>query len=155
MIATDLEHAALQVNFSPPLRKAFEFLQQTQTKDLPDGRIDIDGNRVYALVQSYESRPQNANPTFEAHRNYVDVQYVVSGSEIIGWAPLDQITITEAYDKELDTLFGVAPGEYTPVRLSAGQLVVLYPVDTHAPGLAAGEPSPVKKIVIKVTSEGW
>jgi biofilm protein TabA len=90
-------------------------------------------------------------PKLEFHRKYIDVQYMASGEEVIGWASVERVTITAAYDEEKDIAFGTAPlSEVTPLHLSAGQLVVLYPKDAHAPKLAAGKPSQVKKIVVKV-----
>ncbi len=67
------------------------------------------------------------------------------------FAPAERMTVTEAYDATRDICFGtVAPGHWTPVRLHAGQLMVLWPEDAHAPKLAAGSPSPVMKIVVKI-----
>ena len=63
------------------------------------------------------------------------------------------MVITEEYDEEKDICFGTAPeGEVTPVYLKAGQLTVLYPEDGHAPRLAAGRPSHVFKIVVKIAA---
>ena len=91
------------------------------------------------------------NPTFEAHREYIDIQYVVSGTEILGWAPLDSITTNVPYDQEKDALLGKVPvDEWTPVRFESGQIIVLYPIDAHAPGLAIDQPEYVKKIVMKI-----
>ena len=154
MIVADLDHAVQQANLTEPLREAFEFLRRTRGTDLPDGRTEIDGTKVYVLVQSYQTRAENANPTFEAHQKYIDVQYLVSGKEIIGWAPLDRVSTTVPYDKEGDALLGKVSGEYTPVHMAAGQLVVLYPSDAHAPGLADGEPNLAKKIIVKVSADG-
>ena len=154
MIVADLDRAVQQANLTQSMRKAFEFLQRARGADLPDGRSEIEGSKVYVLVQSYQTRAQNANPTFEAHRKYIDVQCLVSGKEIIGWAPLDRVSTTVPYDKEGDALLGKVSGEYTPVHLAADQLVVLYPTDAHAPGLADGEPRPVKKIIVKVSADG-
>ena len=149
MIVTSLEHALEQIALTPSLRKAIDFLQQSHTQKLADGRIEIAGNTVYALVQSYETLA--GEPKFEAHRKYVDVQYVASGKEVIGWAFIDRLVIGVPYDESKDVCFGsVPPGDMTLVRLSAGQLAVLYPTDAHAPKLAARTPSPVKKIVVKV-----
>jgi biofilm protein TabA len=93
-------------------------------------------------------------PRFEHHRRYIDIQFIVAGEEVIGWAPADRMQVTEAYDPEKDIAFGTVPaGEATPVRLAAGELAVLYPEDGHAPRLAAGRPSPVFKIVVKVAVE--
>jgi biofilm protein TabA len=150
MIVTDLEHIYQQADLSIALRKAVEFLRLHNIRNLPDGMVEIDGRRLYASVQRYETM-QTGSPKFEYHRKYIDVQYIVSGEEIIGWAPIERMTVTEAYDRDKDICFGtVAAGKWTPVFLQAGQLAVLYPEDGHAPRLAAGVPSPVMKIVVKV-----
>ena len=76
---------------------------------------------------------------------------MVTGEEILGWVPRGRMKITEAYDADKDICFGVAAtGTMTPVNLQAGQLAVLYPEDGHAPRMAAGVPSTVMKIVVKV-----
>ena len=149
MIVTDLEHAQEQTALTPALQKAFDFLRQHEAHALPDGRVEIDGEQVYALVQSYET--YRGEPKFEAHRKYLDVQYVAAGEEIIGWAFIERMAVDAAYDEAKDVCLGrVAAADMTPVRLSAGHLAVLYPTDAHAPKLAAGTPTSVKKIVVKV-----
>lgn len=149
MIVADLDYASDQIALTPALQKALDFLRQSRGQALADGRVEIDGQRLYALFQSYETR--SGEPNFEAHRKYLDIQYVVAGEEVIGWASIDRMAVDVPYDEAKDVCLGhVAPGEMTPVRLSAGQLAVLYPTDAHAPKLAAGAPTAVKKIVVKV-----
>jgi len=150
MIVSDPEHIGRQVLMTTSLRKAFEFLRSRGLLDLPDGRIAIDGDRVFAIVQRYETAATDA-PKFESHRTYIDVQFIASGREIIGWSPVEQMKITEAYDAGKDICFGtVAAGTWTPIHLAAGQCAVLWPEDGHAPKLAVDAPSAVMKIVVKV-----
>lgn len=150
MIATDLQHAESQGVTTPSLQKAINFLRHTDLQALPEGKVVIDGDRVFALVQLYDSIVTDA-PKFEAHRKYIDVQYVASGEEIIGWAPVESMNITLPYVEDKDICLGTMPaGKMTPVYLSVGQLAVLYPEDGHAPRLAAGKSSPVRKVVVKV-----
>ena len=150
MIVADLNHIDHRVLMTPSLRKAFDFLRRRDLPALPDGKMDIDGDSVFALVQRYEAVRTEA-PTFEYHRKDIDVQFIASGEEVVGWATSETMKITEAYDEQKDICFGtVAAGKWTPVRLEAGQLMVLWPEDAHAPKLAAGEPLPVMKIVVKV-----
>jgi biofilm protein TabA len=150
MIVSDLEHIERQALMTASLRKAFEFLRSPGLPGLPDGRVELDGSRVFALVQRYETAMTDA-PKFEAHRKYIDIQYIVTGEEVLGWAPSEHMTITETYEADKDFCFGtVPPGKWTPVYLPAGRLVVLWPDDGHAPKLAAGTPSAVMKIVVKV-----
>ncbi len=149
MIVTDLKHVEQQINMTLALKKAIEFLRLRGIQDLPDGKVEIDGE-VFAIVQRYETIKTDA-PTFEYHRKYIDVQFIVTGEEVIGWAPAEHMTITQAYDRDKDICFGAAEkGKWTPVHLRAGQLAVFWPEDSHAPKVAAGAPSRVMKIVIKV-----
>jgi YhcH/YjgK/YiaL family protein len=150
VIVTDLAHMGYQVPQTPSLRKALDFLGRSGVADLPDGRVDIDGDRVFALVQRYETARTEA-PMFEHHRKYIDVQFMAKGEEVIGWAITETMKITEAYDEKKDICFGtVKKGKWTPVLLQAGQAAVLWPEDAHAPKLAADDPAQVVKIVIKV-----
>ena len=150
MIVTDIKHIGNQVSMTTDLKKAIDFLQRPDIHGLADGRVEIDGQHLFALVQRYETIMADI-PRFEYHRKYIDVQYIVSGEEIIGWVPAGRMAVTEAYDIEKDICFGIAPkGEITPLYLQTGELAVLYPEDGHAPKLAAGSPSRVTKIVVKV-----
>jgi biofilm protein TabA len=150
MVVSDLDHSDHQTAGAPGLQKAFAFLRSHGIHQLPDGRVEIDGDRVFALVQRYETMMTDA-PKFEFHRKYIDVQFIVSGEEVIGWAPVERMTVTEAYDAKKDICFGtVAKGAWTPAYLQAGQLAVLWPEDGHAPKLASSASSPVMKIVVKV-----
>lgn len=159
MIVSDLKHIASQAASTRLLGMALDFLRHTEGQHLDDGRVTIDGDLVYALVQSYrtEPLPTGSSPHLEAHRRYIDIQYVVSGSETLGWAPLEQLTVTTPYDTAKDVEFGSAPpAALTLVRLTAGQMAVLWPEDAHAPRLAVAigdkpaQPTDVKKIVVKV-----
>ena len=153
MICSDLKNAESKLPGLPAFEKALEFLRRKDLPALPDGKYEIDGERIFAMVQRYETIAP-AEPKFEAHRKYIDLQFVASGSEIIGWAPLEKMAVTEAYDEEKEACFGLVPrGSWTPLRLEAGQLAVLYPEDAHAPRLAAGLPAPVLKIVVKIQSQ--
>ncbi|HEX9114378.1 MAG TPA: YhcH/YjgK/YiaL family protein [Nitrospirota bacterium] len=149
MIVTDLKHISGQCPMTDGMIKAVEFLRLRGIHELPDGEIEIDSVRVYAIVQRYETSKMDV-PRFEYHQKYIDVQYIVSGEEIIGWSPAERIKVLEAYDGDKDICFGAATGVWTPVYVRAGQMAVLYPEDGHAPRLAAGFPSRVMKIVVKV-----
>jgi biofilm protein TabA len=149
MIVTRLEHADRQAPGSQGFAKAFAFLRRPDLAALPDGKYQIDGDRVFALVQRYETAAAAA-PRFEAHREYIDVQYLAAGAEVIGWAPLGAVKIGEEYDAAKDVCFGLAAA-WTPLRLGPGDLAVLYPEDAHAPRLAAGAPCSVTKVVVKVS----
>lgn len=150
MILTDLKNAESRLPGTAAFRSALDFLRRPGLQALPDGKYEIDGERVFAMVQRYETLVQ-AEPKFEVHRKYIDLQFLADGAELIGWAPLEKMAVTEVYDDGKDACFGFVPaGEWKLLRLEAGQLAVLNPEDAHAPGLAFGAPASVVKIVVKV-----
>lgn len=154
MIVAELEHMTGQIAPTPNMQRALDFLRQVRGTELPDGRVEIDGDRVFALVQSYETVAISDPVTFEAHRRYIDVQYLIAGQEVIGWASAERLTVTADYDEAKEAWFGtLASADTTFVHLAADELAVLHPTDGHAPRLAAGAPAAVKKIVVKVAME--
>ena len=88
---------------------------------------------------------------FEAHRKYIDVQFVQSGRETILWAPLASMREeTMAYDEKKDVALWKLVPDVTPVHLSAGHFVILFPEDAHAPTVVWETPTEVFKVVVKV-----
>ena len=150
MIVADLDKIDHQIPLTPELQQAIAFLRQTDLPYLPDGKLVIDGTRVFAILQRYRTAHDDP-PQFEYHRKYLDIQYVLSGEEIMGWAPASGITPSFAYDAGQDVCYGLMqPGMWSPVRLKAGQLAVLWPEDGHAPQIVSRSPCLVRKIVVKV-----
>ena len=155
MLVSDLSHLPRQVALTPAMQKALDFLKTAPNQDLQPGRVEIDGKNVYAMVQVYETLPAEDEVKFEAHRQYIDVQYIVSGEEGMGWAPLADLPDPTPYDAEKDACFGrLKAGQMTLARVQAGQAAVFYPEDAHAPKLAWQAPCAVRKIVVKVAVNG-
>lgn len=148
MIIDTLQNAATYAPFHPLFAKAFAFLNDPATASLPAGRHDLQGSDLFALVQAYDSRlPENC--ALETHKTYIDIQFLLSGSEYIGYAPLTPaLTEKTPYNPESDIAFFNGIG--TPLPLTPGTFAILYPQDAHAPGICDGEPGPIRKIVIKI-----
>ena len=99
MIVDTLKNLNCYRGISQRLDKAFDFLQKTNLNELPEGRHDIEGDAVYALVQSYTTM-NPAKVDFEAHRKYIDIQYLREGSEIIYWALVDELQPKGEFSEE-------------------------------------------------------
>ncbi len=150
MIVSEMIHIERQISLTSHMKKALTFLHQQDLRGLADGKVEIDGDRVLAIVQRYETIAIRV-PKFEYHRKYIDIQFIVYGEEIIGWTPAERMTIVEPYNADKDICFGEdRAGKWTPVHLQAGQLAVLWPEDGHAPKISPGVPASVMKIVMKV-----
>ena len=131
------------------LRQAVDYLRTTNLSMLAVGRHDLDGDRLFALVQEYTTRKPD-ECVWEAHRMYVDVQYVVRGEERMGYANIAQAREREPYDAARDVAFFEPGDDYVTVR--EGMLAIFGPEDVHSPCGAAGEPRPVRKIIVKVAT---
>jgi YhcH/YjgK/YiaL family protein len=129
--------------------KAFTFLKENDLAKMEIKRYDIDSDNLYAPVSEYMSKNEE-DARFEAHKNYIDIQYVISGKELIGVAPLSQKKeILEPYNPEKDVEFFTVDGAKicpaTPDRF-----FIFFPDDAHRPGVKDGENSQVRKVVVKV-----
>lgn len=152
MVLDTLANAARYESLNSRFAKAFAWLRTMDgTQEL--GRHDIDGDHCFALVQTYESKPIE-KAKFEAHRKYIDIQFIHSGRETILWAPLD--TMKEeamAYSDEKDAALWKLTANTTPLHVSAGYFAILWPQDAHAPCIEWDKPEQVFKVVVKVAVE--
>jgi len=119
--------------------------------ELADGesvKVAVDGDKLFAIDQKYRTKPVNS-AKFEAHRHYIDLQYVVEGIEIIRNSCLIDCRPQGEYDSENDVQFFTSEF-FSSITLKAGMVCILYPEDVHAPGLAYDSPGSVIKSVVKV-----
>lgn len=147
MILDQLSHSAVYESLHPAFAAAFAFLRRPDLATLSEGRHMLDGDRLYAIVQEYDTRPL-AGGLLEVHRRYIDIQFVVSGEELIGYAALADQTVKEPYQDAKDIAF--LAGAADPIPLHQGQFAIFYPHDAHMPGRTVGAPARVRKIVVKV-----
>ena len=149
MIVDALKNAELYRNVLPRLAAAFDYLA-TFDPATPDGKHAIDEDRVYAQVQTYATKPA-AEKKWESHRRYADVQYIVSGRELIGVAPTEALAGATPYNETKDVVNYAGPSvASSTLYVEGGQFAVFFPHDGHQPGVAAGGESEVRKVVVKV-----
>ncbi|MDD5676598.1 MAG: YhcH/YjgK/YiaL family protein [Kiritimatiellae bacterium] len=148
MILDHLAHAASYYVLSPRIEKALRFLSGQDLGKLPDGRIEIDGEDLYASVSGYETKAGLAGGVWEAHRRYVDVQCLIAGVEKIGYADISSLKVAQAYDEGKDCELLNGRGQF--FKLRPRHFVVFFPQDGHMPSRAAGRPAPVRKVVVKI-----
>ena len=146
MIVVPVDQLQNYTHLHPGLEKAGQFLARADLAAFAEGRYEIDGDELFAIVSACEGKGRSG-ARLEAHRNYIDVQYCLSGKDVIGFRPLAQCTTAAAaYDEAGDVIFFEDPArEWISIEGSA--CAVFFPDDAHAP--LAGE-GPCKKIVVKI-----
>ena len=148
MILTTLADAHRYAGIAPGLAAAFYWCRDFHY-DTPDGRYEIDGDRVFALVSTYMTAP-GAERRYESHRAHLDVQFVARGTERLLHAPALELEVSQPYDAERDIVFYDDPKAGSSILMTAGDLAVLDPGDAHKPGCMAGGRQTVTKVVVKV-----
>ncbi len=139
--------------YSPPgdsIWRAVRFVL-TFDKSLPDGRYEIDGDNVFAIVQTATTRPA-AEKLFEAHRAYIDVQMVLDGSErhdVALRGAQDLRTVGE-YDSDKDIIFFSQPPQFSTIIMNPGMFAVYGPEDAHRPCCAVGGHTVIRKVCVKI-----
>ncbi len=148
MIYDKLENIGVYVGSDSDIARAVDFAKAFSDAD---GRYHIDGDKIFANVESYQTGPENEK-LFESHRKYIDVQIMLSGSEMHGITPLDtkNLVIEKEYDAEKDLAFYGTICDYSRIILAEGEFVIYFPQDCHKPGCSIGSDGTVRKIVLKI-----
>ena len=151
MIYDKIDNLEIYSGISRDIRLGLEWLRDVNP-DIEKGVYEL-SPRVKAIVSEYTTKEENENG-YEAHKEYIDIQYLLKGSEKICCLPLEYLKETKAYKAEIDAAFyveaNVKPQE---MLIGNGYFVIFYPQDGHMPCLKVDMPAEVKKVVVKVKFE--
>lgn len=146
MIFDKLENASNYFAIHPQFEKAFAFLTRQDLGALEETTFEIDGRSVYAMTSDRPGKKKEA-AKLEAHRKYIDIQFLIEGNEQIGWkAYNDCKEVSSEFNAEKDFELFSDPAQ-TYFTLTPGTFAVFFPGDAHAPMVSD---SIVHKVVIKV-----
>jgi len=149
MILDRIDNAQLYLGLNADFAKAFEILRDKTLAKKQDGKYAVDGDNIYYTIQRYTTKPLNEG-NLEAHRKYIDIQFLSEGEELLGYAPLKGLTVAEEYNLQKDIAFFNTPEEITKVKLEPGLFCILFPDDAHLPCRQLACPTEVRKVVIKI-----
>ncbi len=154
MIYDDIYNIDAYRNLSKDIFAGLQFIQHADV-NVEEGVYPVN-ERARAIVSKYDTLQQNPHG-YEAHRQYIDIQYLAKGEEIIKVAPVLQMVEVKPYDARTDyALYGL--GKHTShtcdLLVSHGFFCILFPRDAHMPQLCVKEPEKVTKIVVKVEMPG-
>ena len=149
MILDTIKNTHLYLGLHSRFAKAFEILTDKTLSQKPDGKYTVDGNNIYYTIQHYTTKPLSEGK-LEAHRKYIDIQFLLEGREILGFTPLKALTISEEYNPAKDIAFYQTPETITKVILEPGLFCILFPDDAHLPCRQLTGSAEVCKVVIKI-----
>ncbi|MGF7046477.1 YhcH/YjgK/YiaL family protein [Paenibacillus sp. DS2015] len=147
MIVDRLSYLLKQHPLDSKIYQGVHFLENTDFSEQSVGVHEVD-DEIFYVVAEYETK--GAEECFwEAHQKYLDLHYIIEGSEQIGYEQIERLTVKEAYNEEKDAEF--FSGEVnSAVAVYAGDVLVCYPQDGHMTGIAIQEKVKVRKVILKV-----
>lgn len=154
MIFGSIHNLEMERRFLPAaLVRGMEYLRGTDFYKLEPGTYEIDGTAIFAVVEEYQPVPKREKSP-EAHRKYVDIQYVFQGSEIICYSLENAANeVLEDHLADQDLLIFKSVQNEMDLILTPGMYAILFPRDIHRPGCRYKEGGRVKKVVVKVSRD--
>ncbi|WP_308777529.1 YhcH/YjgK/YiaL family protein [uncultured Bacteroides sp.] len=144
MIVDKLENIEKYVSLNPLFVQAVEFLKSTDLDAHEIGKFVLKENEL--MVNFAQARPKTKEEAkLETHNDFIDIQIPLSGVEVMGYTPREELP-EEEYNAEKDITFykGLA-NDYLTIK--PGMFAIFFPQDGHAPGIT---PEGVKKVIVKV-----
>jgi len=156
MIFGRIDQLEYEKAWIPGLARAFDILKETDFAALADGRYEIDGNRMYYIIQQGFTKPE-WEVRAEAHAVYLDIHFVLSGEETIYVsATRDHAEVYEDRLADKDYILYSDRADEIACVLRPGNYAVFFPTDAHRPWCAVdGRPAAVRKVVFKIDLRGW
>lgn len=128
---------------------AFGYLKNTDFRTKESGRVDLDGNRMYATLSAAKAKLAETGK-IEAHRKYLDIHYLLQGEEWIGTSALKGLELSDAYKEATDVEFYRLPATYRKIKMEPGHFAVFMPGQGHLPGCGTDTSALIRKVVVKV-----
>ncbi|MGE4284584.1 MAG: YhcH/YjgK/YiaL family protein [Clostridia bacterium] len=153
MIIADFNSLAPYKAVSKNMQLAIEYLEQIDLQSMEDDKYHVIDDDIFVVVSTYPTRDHNESK-YEAHRNYIDIQCLISGEELIFCNQACRMEADGSYNAVNDKLnFKDQEGEVS-IHLKPGMAVIFYPNDAHKACCKFDDkPKQVRKLLVKVKLE--
>lgn len=148
MVYDKIDNIETYKGLSEDIYEGLKFLKNA-SPDLACGVHEINP-RVKAIVSEYETKAVNENG-YEAHKKFIDIQYLLKGNEKNCCMPIELLKETKPYKEEIDAAFYEADVPAQELMIGDGYFAIYWPQDGHMPCMSVNKAGEVKKVVIKIT----
>lgn len=149
MILDSIKNISKYENLNIDLKLIVEFIDRVESENLENGRYELDGDKLFALVQSYETKNSD-ECRLESHKKYIDIQYVQEGTEVMYWSLVNGLKVTEDLSEISDVIFYEDDKNATELVVNEKSFALFFTHDAHKPGVKFNTKSNVRKIVFKI-----
>jgi len=147
MVFDTLDQLEMYIPLLPAIRVVADTMDHDELYDKAPGKYSTRDPKVTYTI--YEYMTSAADKPFEYHREHSDVMIVLSGQELMSTSWRELKNQSQAFDAKADVGFFQAE-PVTVLQAAQGRFAIFFPGEPHKSGIAAGEPSLVKKVVFKI-----
>jgi YhcH/YjgK/YiaL family protein len=151
MVLDSIKNYKLYANLSPRIAQALKIAAETDFSKIKDGKYPVDGDNLFYMVQRYDTAP--VMEKIEAHRKYIDIQFMAKGSERMGIDNIAGLKVHTPYSDEKDVEFFKAAKNISYIDVKEGMFTIFWPGDAHMPGRQIDKPQNITKVVFKIKAD--
>ncbi|MGB7803323.1 N-acetylneuraminate anomerase [Buttiauxella sp.] len=149
MILGRISELTPQTAIAPQLLAIIKQALALHPETLAAGRHEIDGDVIFMNVMTFETaEPQSKR--YEQHREYLDIQLLLSGQERIDFGPKGAAIEPDTYHEDDDYLLCDTVTPCQTLHMLPGMFAIFLPGEPHKPGCISDSSQTISKVVIKV-----
>ena len=133
----------------PVLQQALTLAVAANLQEKTPGRYELQGDNIFMNVMQFATQSPEQKKA-ELHREYIDIQVLLSGEERILFGMTDSARQCEEMHVEDDYQLCSQIADEQAMVLKPGRFVIFMPGEPHKPGCVVKAPLDIKKVVIKV-----
>ena len=140
MVIDKIENYKIYAKLGKRISKAFDYLNENDLNHMELGKHVIDNDDIFALVQKYDTKDRE-ECKLEGHYKYIDIQYIIKGSEIMG---VTSLTNQEPIYKNENDDYAIYSADTSLIRIDERMFAIFFPDDLHMPCIKLNQSSKVK-----------
>ena len=133
----------------PVLQQALTLAVAANPQEKTPGRYELQGDNIFMNIMQLATQSPEQKKA-ELHREYIDIQVLLSGEERILFGMTDSARQCEEMHVEDDYQLCSQIADEQAMVLKPGRFVIFMPGEPHKPGCVVQAPMDIKKVVIKV-----
>jgi YhcH/YjgK/YiaL family protein len=151
MLFGNINNLESKFRYPEEIKEAIDYLKDTDWSSKENGTYELKGRDIYFNLFQYETEAEQERKP-EVHRKYIDIQYIVSGTESIKIAvDTGGNAVFKEYNEENDILFYEGVEDESELVMTPGSFAVFFPNIVHKPNCTYREKSAVRKVVFKIS----
>lgn len=148
MIADHIHNHELYKGLNGRVNRVLQYIQSHDFTNLETGMHEVEGNEIFFNLIEYETKMAEER-FWESHKKYLDLHYILEGTEFVAHELFDRMIIKQDYDEQ-DDYYLLDGKVQSKVRLEQGDFMILYPSDVHMTGIKVVDSVKVRKVVFKI-----